>query len=303
MVFGDTEKLKNTKYVLAVDYDTEIPFGALSKLIGTALHPLNKAVVFPAEKTVKSGYGIFSPKIETSIESANKTAFSKIMSPSSGINAYNGLTGEKYQDLFSESVFSGKGLIDVNAFCSVMPDKFPNQKILSHDILEGIVLRCAFVGDVSFTDSFPRSLNSFLAREHRWMRGDIQNTIFLKIKKKRVTDSVFPFTQRFRLFDNIRRAITPIFTFSALILSCFADGKTAVILSVFALLCTAAGELFSSVYALIFGGVRAFSRLYASDSAPNALMCAVRGLIYVAILFRSLRQERKEYGKYIQRPV
>ena len=284
LVFGDTEKLKNTKYVLAVDYDTEIPFGALSKLIGTALHPLNKAVVFPAEKTVKSGYGIFSPKIETSIESANKTAFSKIMSPSSGINAYNGLTGEKYQDLFSESVFSGKGLIDVNAFCSVMPDKFPNQKILSHDILEGIVLRCAFVGDVSFTDSFPRSLNSFLAREHRWMRGDIQNTIFLKIKKKRVTDSVFPFTQRFRLFDNIRRAITPIFTFSALILSCFADGKTAVILSVFALLCTAAGELFSSVYALIFGGVRAFSRLYASDSAPNALMCAVRGLIYVAIL-------------------
>ena len=281
---GDIEKLKKAKYVLALDYDTQIPFGALEKLVGTALHPLNKAIVSNTEKTVVSGYGIFSPKIENSIESANKTSFSKIMSPSCGINAYNGLSGEKYQDLFSESIFSGKGLIDVDAFCSVIPNKFPNQKILSHDILEGIVLRCAFVGDVSFTDSFPRSLSSFLSREHRWMRGDIQNSIFLRLKKKRVTDCVFPFTQRFRLFDNIRRAVTPIFTFFSLALSCFADGRSAVVLSAFALISVMSGELFSAIYAFIFGGIRAFSRLYASDSAPNAVMSAVRGVIYASIL-------------------
>ncbi len=284
VAFGDVENVKKAKYLLAVDYDTEIPFGALEKLVGTALHPLNRAVVSNTEKTVLSGYGIFAPKTETSIESANRTSFSRIMSPSCGINAYNGLTGEKYQDLFSESIFSGKGLIDIDAFCAVIPNKFPTQKILSHDILEGIVLRCAFVGDVSFTDSFPRSLSSFLAREHRWMRGDIQNSVFLKIKKRRVTDFVFPFTQRFRLFDNIRRAVTPISTFGALVLSCFTDGRCAVILSAFALFSAMAGELFSALYSFISGGIRAFSRLYASDSAPNALMSTVRGIVYASIM-------------------
>lgn len=284
VIYGDQSQLYSIKYILAADYDTMIPSGALAKLTAAAIHPLNRAVVSIKEKRVMSGYGIFAPKIETSIPSSSKTLFSRIMSPGSGVSAYNGLAGEKYQDLFSESIFSGKGLIDVRAFNAVIPGRFPNQRILSHDILEGIVLRCAFVGDVSFTDSFPKNVRSYYARNHRWMRGDIQNIPFLKFKKSKITDSVFDFSQRFRLFDNVRRAITPIAVFAALLISCFTGGRLALLLSSTAVLSVCASELFSFIFAAVRGGALSFSRLYASDCAPYALSCLLRGAADVIML-------------------
>lgn len=284
VLYGDQSQLYSIKYILAADYDTMIPSGALAKLTAAAIHPLNRAVVSVREKRVISGYGIFAPKIETSIQSSSKTLFSRIMSPGSGVSAYNGLAGEKYQDLFSESIFSGKGLIDVRAFNAVIPGRFPNQRILSHDILEGIVLRCAFAGDVSFTDSFPKNVRSYFARNHRWMRGDIQNIPFLKFRKSKVTDCVFDFLQRFRLFDNVRRAVTPIAAFTALFISCFTGGRLALILSLISVLSVCASELFSFFFAAVRGGALSFSRLYASDCAPYALSCLLRGAASVILL-------------------
>lgn len=284
VIHGDRSPLHSIKYILAADYDTLLPSGALAKLTAAAIHPLNRAVVSSVEKRVVSGYGIFAPKIETSIQSSSKTLFSRIMSPGSGVSAYNGLAGEKYQDLFSESIFSGKGLIDVHAFNAVIPGKFPNQRILSHDILEGIALRCAFVGDVSFTDSFPKNVRSFFARNHRWMRGDIQNIPFLKFKKAKVTDCVFDFSQRFRLFDNVRRAITPISVFTALFISCITGGRLALLLSLISVLSVCASELFSFIFAAVKGGALSFSRLYSSDCAPYALACLLRAAVNVILL-------------------
>ena len=35
---------------------------------------------------------------------------------------------------------------------------FPDNRVLSHDILEGNIMRCAYVGDVQFSDGFPKML-------------------------------------------------------------------------------------------------------------------------------------------------
>jgi len=283
-ICGDEKALRQVKYLLALDYDTSVPAGALASLVSAAVHPLNRAKVSAKEKRVVSGCGIIAPKIETSISSASRTVFSKIMSPGSGVSAYNGLAGEKYQDLFSHSIFSGKGLIDVHAFNAVMPDRFPNQKILSHDILEGIVLRCAFAGDVSFTDSFPQNSRSFFARNHRWMRGDIQNIGFLFSRKKGFTDPGFSFVQKFQLFDNVRRAVTPIAAFVSLFVSCFTGGKLALFMSLISVLSVCAGELFSFIFTAVKSGILSFSRLYASDCIPFALSCLLRAAVSVMLL-------------------
>ena len=128
---------------------------------------------------VVSGYGIISPRTETAVDSAGRTAFSRIITGSGGVSSYDRLSKNIYQDLFGETVFSGKGLIDISAFRICLNDAFPEEKVLSHDILEGGYLRCACASDIIVTDSCPGTFSAWLKRQHRWIRGDWQNIPWL----------------------------------------------------------------------------------------------------------------------------
>lgn len=283
-VFGDTKELRGMKYILALDADTVLPLDAASQLVAAALHPLNKAVIDPEKRIVTKGYGIFVPRVETELASAGATGFSRVMADAGGLVAYDTASSERYQDLFGRSIFSGKGLIDVEAFCRVMPDRFPPESVLSHDILEGGFLRACFVSDVQVADGFPGREGAFLDRMHRWIRGDWQNLSFLFAKgENRKKGTLGPLT-RWQLFDNLRRSLTPAVALLCLIVALFAPTAARLALLLGGVLSVAAGSLYGVWRAVLAGGPAMFSRLYYSRVTPVATAGLLRALVNVVML-------------------
>lgn len=284
ILHGDTEKMADAKYIMALDSDTRMPLGSLREMVAVAAHPLNRPVISVREQRVTQGYGIISPRVETDVKSACKTHFSAVMAGNGGLPAYVSAVREKYMELFSESIFSGKGLIDIKTFNTLMPDRFPEQRILSHDILEGIILRTAFAGNVTLTDSFPSNENAYFKRLHRWIRGDVQNIPFVFKRKTSVSSGSFSKLGKFWLVDNIRRAVTPVIASICLILSVFMPHIPAMITAITAVLSMAMPHLFSCFITLINGGISMFSRLYFSDAMPYALGCLAKAFTSVVTM-------------------
>src|SRR5205085_12412856 len=79
-----------------------------------------------------------------------------------------------YQDLFGPGSFTGKGIYDVDAFEAAAGHTFPDNHILSHDLIEGNYARCGLVTDIELLDDFHARYHAYARREHRWARGDWQ---------------------------------------------------------------------------------------------------------------------------------
>lgn len=212
-VYGDIGALKGIRYLCALDYDTVPLMDSISELVSVALHPLNR------------NKGIIAPRITTTLSSYLKTGFSRAMSGNvgcAGASSYDSFSGEMYQDCFGEGIFTGKGLINVDIFLArfdVENDvRFPPEKILSHDILEGGCTGVVYAGGIEFSDSFPDTGRAYFKRQHRWLRGDLQNFRY-------VFDAGFSPLTRWKLADNARRAVTPIFIMLCFVAAVF-SGKS-----------------------------------------------------------------------------
>ena len=213
VLLGDTEKLCGMKYILTLDSDTVLPIGGAEKLIGAAMHPLNRPVLDEKKNIVTEGYGIIKPKISIDIESATKTVFSKIYAGAGGVDSYSSAQSDIYMDVFGEAIFTGKGIFDIDAFLMCTKKAIPDNTVLSHDLLEGSYLRCAFCFDAEVYDSFPSAFQSFAKRQHRWLRGDWQLLPWLSknVYLSNGTEIKNPLSKlsRWKIFDNLRRSIMP----------------------------------------------------------------------------------------------
>ncbi len=273
---GDIAELSQTKYLIALDSDTQLVFDTASQMVGVALHPFNKPNI--SNGRVVSGYGILAPCVAPGLLSSGATAFSRLLAGDGGVVAYDMPSGERYQDLFGESIFTGKGLIDVDAFYEVLDCALPKERILSHDILEGGYLRTGFVSGLQITDGFPKRQQSYFSRLHRWVRGDWQNLPFIFGKNP------LNFLSRWKLFDNLRRSTTPLAAIVLAVACIFAGNPASAIAGAVALLCAAAPNLFSFADLILRGNFSSFSRLYFSHTLPAALLSLVRGVINILML-------------------
>lgn len=281
VLYGDTEKLSEVKYLFALDSDTQPVFDTAAELLGIALHPQNRAAIDKKSGKVTSGYGVIVPGACTGLAGSGSTPFMRLMGGDGGITAYDSLCGELYQDLFGEGIFSGKGLIDVEAYAAVMPGKLPKERVLSHDIVEGGLLRAGFASDMQIIEGFPKSSWSYFARLDRWVRGDWQNSRFIFSKNPLNALS------RYKLFDNLRRSITPVISVAVILLSVFFDSRAATAAVVIGLLSAAAPSLLAMLYSLVYGGFSVFSRLYYSKTLPAATVAFMRALLSIVLLFRT----------------
>jgi len=91
-----------------------------------------------------------------------------------GIDPYTRTVSDVYQDLFGEGSFIGKGIYDVDAFERAMNGRFPEKRILSHDLLEGCYARAGLLSDVQLYEEYPSRYSTDVSRRHRWIRGDWQ---------------------------------------------------------------------------------------------------------------------------------
>ncbi len=273
-IHGDAENLEMVKYLIALDWDTGMLFDSARELVAIAEHPLNRPVI--KKGRVVSGYGILVPKAENRLCENGKTYFENIFSGDSGITAYNSFSCERYQDLFGESIFCGKGLINVDAYYEVLDNALPRESVLSHDIVESGYLRAGFIPDVQVVEDFPKTAGSYFSRLHRWVRGDWQNIRFIFEKNP------MNLLSRYKIFDNIRRSLTPLSCLAAVLWSAIIQGYAGIAIAVIALLALASRNLYAGFGALINGGFSAVTRLYYSKALPDALGAFVRAFINVA---------------------
>jgi len=142
--------------------------------VATLAHPLNQPCFDPARGRVVAGYGVLQPRVTLEMTAARKSLFARIFAGSAGIDPYVTAVSDTYQDLFGRGSFTGKGIYDVDAFEAAAGHTFPENHILSHDLIEGNYSRCGLVSDIELLDGFPARYPAYAQREHRWARGDWQ---------------------------------------------------------------------------------------------------------------------------------
>ncbi len=211
-VSGDIAALKDVEYVITIDADTKLPMEAAKKLVGTILHPLNRAVVDEEKGIVTRGYGLLQPRINVDIVSANATRFSRIFAGQGGIDIYTNAISDVYMDLFGEGIFTGKGIYQLDVFQRLLKNTLPENAVLSHDLIEGSYIRTGLVTDIELIDGYPSRYNAFSMRLHRWVRGDWQLIPWLarNVASRSGQRVRNPLTviSKWKIFDNLRRSLS-----------------------------------------------------------------------------------------------
>ena len=208
---GDLSLLKNVRYVITLDSDTQLPRDAAKKLIGTLAHPLNRAVFQSSGKKLQRGYAILQPKAGVDLQSARKSRLAAIFSADATFDVYTRAVSDAYQDLFGEGSFVGKGIYDIDAFHRLVDTWLPEGALLSHDMIEGSFARAALVSDIEIVEDYPSRYAVYCRRKHRWARGDWQTTpwIFPRVADRfgRDTPNALDIISRWKIADNLRRAL------------------------------------------------------------------------------------------------
>ncbi len=210
VVVGDLPPIRSVRYVITLDADTVLPHDAAPLLVGALAHPLNRAVYDPALGRVVRGYGILQPRVGVSLPSAHRSVFAAIHSGHPGVDPYTTAVSDVYQDLYGEGSFTGKGVYDVEAFERATHGRFPENTLLSHDLIEGNYARAGLATDVIVYDDYPTRYLTFTRRKHRWIRGDWQLLPWLT---RTVPGPGGPepnrlsLLSRWKILDNLRRSL------------------------------------------------------------------------------------------------
>ena len=206
----------NTPYVVTLDSDTGLPPGRLRDLVGIAAHPHNQPRLDAASRTVVGGYGILQPRIVTPLPAHQDfTLYHWLFAGHCGTDPYSAATSEVYQDVFGEGTFTGKGLLHVQAVHAVLGGRLPQGRVLSHDLLEGALARCAAATDVTVIEDAPFHADVAASRLHRWMRGDWQLLPLMLQPGRYATRAI----NRWKMFDNLRRSLVAPMSLALLVLA------------------------------------------------------------------------------------
>src|SRR5439155_1031390 len=90
--------------------------------------------------------------------------------------------------------------------------RFPEQRLLSHDLIEGAHVGVGLATDVELFEHFPYDYTSYTKRQHRWIRGDwqIASWIFCSVPNGAGPGRIpNPLTliNRWKILDNLRRSL------------------------------------------------------------------------------------------------
>lgn len=218
---GDLTVLPQVRFVITLDTDTELPRGSAHRMVGAMAHPLNQAIIDPEKNIVTAGYGILQPRVGVSVQSASRSRLAKIYSGQTGFDIYTHAVSDVYQDLYGEGTFAGKGIYEVDILRTVLEDRFPNNALLSHDLIEGAYARAGLATDIEIIEDYPSHYSAYNRRKHRWLRGDWQVAEWLGSvvpgpHGSRVKSPI-SIMSRWKILDNLRRSLVEPATFLLLI--------------------------------------------------------------------------------------
>jgi len=213
LVVGDTAVLSGVKHVITLDTDTQLPRDAARQFVGAMAHPLNRPRYDEARRRVVEGYGILQPRVAPSLPGTNRSRYARLHGGEAGIDPYTRAVSDVYQDVFGEGSFIGKGIYDVDAFEQALGGRFPENRILSHDLLEGCYARAGLLSDVRLYEDYPARYSADVNRRYRWIRGDWQLAGWLRrrVPGEGAQPRANPLSMlsQWKLFDNLRRSLVP----------------------------------------------------------------------------------------------
>jgi cyclic beta-1,2-glucan glucanotransferase len=212
LVVGATAVLSTVKYVITLDTDTQLPRDSAWQFVGAMAHPLNRARYSENKQRVTEGYGILQPRVAVSLPSTNRSRYARLFGSEPGIDPYTRAVSDVYQDLFGEGSFIGKGIYEVDAVERALHGRFPENRILSHDLLEGCYARTGLLSDVQLYEDYPARYGEDVNRRHRWIRGDWQIARWLLPRvpspDPRYRRNPLSGLSLWKIFDNLRRSLT-----------------------------------------------------------------------------------------------
>jgi cyclic beta-1,2-glucan synthetase len=213
LIVGNTELLSKVKYVITLDTDTQLPRDSAWQLAGAMAHPLNRPRYDESKERISAGYGILQPRVAVSLPGTNRSRYARMWGSDPGIDPYTRVVSDVYQDLFGEGSFIGKGIYEVDAFEQVLKGRFPENRILSHDLIEGCYARSGLISDVQLYEEYPSRYSADVSRRRRWIRGDWQIMRWLLPgvpgQDARFRKNPLSLLSRWKIFDNLRR-LTPL---------------------------------------------------------------------------------------------
>ena len=188
--------MEKPEFVIVIDADNTLNPGAVKKAVNVFLHPFNSCYDLLA----------FSPS--TDMYSV-KTPYSRRFLRSGGYELY-----PQYSDFFfnltGKGIFTGKGIYRLQSFYGKLDGRIPENKVLSHDILEGALLNTGLAG-VTVYEEAPTDFIADAKRTERWQRGDVQLLPFLKKGKIPNGDGgSLPSLYKTVIFDNAFSVLSPL---------------------------------------------------------------------------------------------
>ena len=211
VVVGAIAVLSGVKYVITLDTDTQLPRDSAWQLVGAMAHPLNRPRFDEDQQRVCEGYGILQPRVAVSLPGTNRSRYARLWGSDPGIDPYTHAVSDVYQDLFHEGSFIGKGIYEVDAFERALNGRFPENRILSHDLLEGCYARAGLLSDVQLYEEYPSRYSADVSRRYRWIRGDWHIARWLLPgvpgPGQHLQKNPLSGLSRWKIFDNLRRSL------------------------------------------------------------------------------------------------
>ncbi|MGB8885022.1 MAG: cyclic beta 1-2 glucan synthetase, partial [Azonexus sp.] len=273
------------RYVITLDTDTQLPRDAARQFVGAMAHPLNRPQYDETQGRVVSGYGILQPRVAVSLPGTNRSRLARLYGGEPGIDPYTRAVSDVYQDVFGEGSFIGKGIYDVEAFERALGGSFPENRILSHDLLEGCYARAGLLSDVQLYEDCPASYRADVMRRHRWMRGDWQlaGWLWRRVPGEDSCRRRNPLStlSQWKLIDNLRRSLVPAALTLLLVLG-------------WTVLAPAGWWTFSVLAILVVPPI--FSALFDACRKPDELLFRQHFAAVASSLFRHLRQVGLEFS-------
>jgi hypothetical protein len=212
-IVGNTSVLKGIRYVITLDTDTQLPRDSVWQFVGAMAHPLNRPAYDNAKERVSEGHGILQPRVAVSLPGTNHSRYARLWGGEPGIDPYTRAVSDVYQDVFGEGSFIGKGIYDVDVFEQALGGRFPENRILSHDLIEGCYARSGLLSDVQLYEDYPTTYDADVARRHRWIRGDWQIAHWalpwVPGPERKARRNPLSLLSRWKIVDNLRRSLVP----------------------------------------------------------------------------------------------
>ena len=208
---GDLSILRDIRFVITLDADTELPRGAAHRMVGAMAHSLNQGIIDPEKNIVVAGYGILQPRVGVSVQSAARSRLASIFSGETGFDIYTRAVSDVYQDLYGEGSFTGKGIYEVTTIHQVLDRRFPRNALLSHDLIEGAYARAGLASDIEVIEDYPSHYSAYNRRKHRWLRGDWQIAGWLLPRVPEESGALvqnpISVISQWKILDNLRRSL------------------------------------------------------------------------------------------------